>query len=44
MAVDLAAYADAGVTDLVVDYAADALGDVVSDLKGFAELIGEFRG
>jgi alkanesulfonate monooxygenase SsuD/methylene tetrahydromethanopterin reductase-like flavin-dependent oxidoreductase (luciferase family) len=41
---DVAAYVSAGVTDLVVDHAADDLADVVRGIQSFAKLIGEFRG
>jgi hypothetical protein len=37
---DLAAYAAAGVTDLVVDHAAAALKDVEGDLRELAQMIG----
>jgi alkanesulfonate monooxygenase SsuD/methylene tetrahydromethanopterin reductase-like flavin-dependent oxidoreductase (luciferase family) len=36
--IDLAAYADDGVTDLVVDYASRALADVENDLRALAEI------
>jgi alkanesulfonate monooxygenase SsuD/methylene tetrahydromethanopterin reductase-like flavin-dependent oxidoreductase (luciferase family) len=38
---DLSAYAVAGVTDLVVDHAADALDDIERDLRELAKLIGD---
>ena len=44
IAADVAAYATAGVTDLVVDYATDALVEVEGYLREFAKLIGEVRG
>ncbi|MDX6287708.1 MAG: hypothetical protein QOG53_3193 [Frankiales bacterium] len=39
--IDLAAYADDGVTDLVVDYAAQALDEVERDLRALAEICQE---
>jgi len=41
---DLSAYVDAGVTDLVVDYAADTLIEVEAHLRELAKLIGDVRG
>ena len=38
VAIDLAAYADDGVTDLVVDYASQKLADVEKDLRALAEI------
>ncbi len=44
VAADLAAYADAGLTDLVVDHSSDNLGDIERDLREFANVIGDVRG
>lgn len=41
---DVADYTEAGVTDLVVDYATDSLVEVESYLREFAKLIGDVRG
>jgi alkanesulfonate monooxygenase SsuD/methylene tetrahydromethanopterin reductase-like flavin-dependent oxidoreductase (luciferase family) len=38
VAIDLAAYADDGVTDLVVDYASQTLAEVERDLRALAEI------
>jgi alkanesulfonate monooxygenase SsuD/methylene tetrahydromethanopterin reductase-like flavin-dependent oxidoreductase (luciferase family) len=38
VAIDLAAYADDGVTDLVVDYVSRELADVEKDLRALAEI------
>jgi alkanesulfonate monooxygenase SsuD/methylene tetrahydromethanopterin reductase-like flavin-dependent oxidoreductase (luciferase family) len=38
VAIDLAAYADDGVTDLVVDYVSRELADVDKDLRALAEI------
>src|SRR5437868_2896352 len=41
---DLAAYADAGVTDLVVDHTNTNLADIERDIRELAKLIGDVRG
>jgi alkanesulfonate monooxygenase SsuD/methylene tetrahydromethanopterin reductase-like flavin-dependent oxidoreductase (luciferase family) len=43
IAVDLAAYADAGLTDLVVDHTSEDLHDIERDLRELAKLIGDIR-
>jgi alkanesulfonate monooxygenase SsuD/methylene tetrahydromethanopterin reductase-like flavin-dependent oxidoreductase (luciferase family) len=40
---DLAAYADAGVTDLVVDHSNTNIDDIERDLRALAKLIGDVR-
>ena len=43
IATDLASYADAGVTDLVVDHTSTTLDDIDNDIRELSKLIGDVR-
>jgi alkanesulfonate monooxygenase SsuD/methylene tetrahydromethanopterin reductase-like flavin-dependent oxidoreductase (luciferase family) len=44
IAADLAAYAEAGLTDLVVDHSSEDLDEIERDIRTLAKLIGDVRG
>jgi alkanesulfonate monooxygenase SsuD/methylene tetrahydromethanopterin reductase-like flavin-dependent oxidoreductase (luciferase family) len=44
VAADLVSYADAGLTDLIVDHTAETLDDIERDLRELTKLIGDVRG